>query len=480
MKIINILTFIYIIILYHFTKDNNPLLLTISFSLFLIYYSITSSNKIKELLSYYHSRKYNYTEYKTLKYITLLILIFTILLGVISYIISIIINIKELFKVLITMNIFLCIYLIIKLINNYLNILNYKKNILLNTYKITTIILSVILIIISPKIKLIDYQKIILVYLLPVLIGIILLIITYISVLRKKTNKQKKREEVKINYLKDIKNSLIDNKTIIIYNLVSSSYIYIGIIILYYIMLKKYHYDYKDISIYITNTYLYGILLIYYINIIIKKIYQKEINSINEENIQDKLHKVLNKLLNTLLSLAILLLIIATPINNILFKNSYNFIISLVPLLFIYTIYDFTINLNINITSRKNTIYLLQIGLLISIIFQVPLINSAYRMGYSLESGSVSSIILGMIISITISIILITKKYKISPLDNFKNILNIIYENIILCLILVLFTLVIKVDTTTKLSSILTIIFYIFITIIYYIIKKIILPKKIK
>lgn len=480
MKIINILTFIYIIILYHFTKDNNPLLLTISFSLFLIYYSITSSNKIKELLSYYHSRKYNYTEYKTLKYITLLILIFTIPLGVISYIISIIISIKELFKVLITMNIFLCIYLIIKLINNYLNILNYKKNILLNTYKIISLILSIILIIISPKIKLIDYQKIILIYLLPILIGIIILIITHILVLRKKTNKQKKREEVKINYLKDIKKSLIDNKSIIIYNLVLSSYIYIGIIILYYIMLKKYHYDYKDISIHITNTYLYGMLLIYYIHIIIKKTYQKEINNINEENIQDKFHKILNKLLNTLLTLAILLLIISTPINNLLFKSNYNFIISLIPLLIIYPVYSFTINLNINITNRKKTIYLLLIGLLISIIFQIPLINSAYRMGYSLESGSVSSIVLGMITSITISIILITQKYKISPLDNFKNILNIIYENIILCLILVLFTLVVKVDTTTILSSILTIIFYIFITIIYYITKKIILPKKIK
>ena len=139
-------------------------------------------------------------------------------------------------------------------------------------------------------------------------------------------------------------------------------------------------------------------------------------------------------------------------------------------------------------------------------------------MGYSLESGSVSSIMLGMIISITISIILITKKYKIFLLDNFKNILNIIYENIILCVILELFTLVVKIDTTSVISSILTIvnpffnnfikrsifinkiqvrvvkhsssnlfshfsfivIFYIFITTIYYIIKKIILPKKIK
>ena len=66
---------------------------------------------------------------------------------------------------------------------------------------------------------------------------------------------------------------------------------------------------------------------------------------------------------------------------------------------------------------------------------------------------------------------------KINLLDNFNSILNIIYENIILCLILTLFTLIIKVDTKNIISSILVIIFYIFITIIYYIIKRIIIPK---
>ena len=52
-KIINILTFIFIIVLYHLTKNSNTFLLTFSFSLFLIYYSIFSSNKIKKLLNDY-------------------------------------------------------------------------------------------------------------------------------------------------------------------------------------------------------------------------------------------------------------------------------------------------------------------------------------------------------------------------------------------------------------------------------------------
>ena len=113
---------------------------TFSFSLFLIYYSIFSSNKIKKLLNDYYDKKYLYTMNKVFKCSILLIIILTMLLGVISYIISTLINIEKLYLVNITMTIFLSISLIIKLINNYLNIFGYKKNILLNIYKLSSLI----------------------------------------------------------------------------------------------------------------------------------------------------------------------------------------------------------------------------------------------------------------------------------------------------------------------------------------------------
>ena len=130
--------------------------------------------------------------------------------------------------------------------------------------------------------------------------------------------------------------------------------------------------------------------------------------------------------------------------------------------------------------KEKNIIILLLTSLITKIIFEVPLINSAYRMGYAASFGSIASIILGLIVSIIIGIILLTRKLKINLLDNFDSILNIIYENIILCLILVLFTLIVKVDTNNIINSILVILFYSFITIIYYIIRKIIISKNIK
>ena len=126
--------------------------------------------------------------------------------------------------------------------------------------------------------------------------------------------------------------------------------------------------------------------------------------------------------------------------------------------------------------NKINKISLLS-GLIIKLIFEIPLINANYRMGYNLSFGGILSIIIGMTISIIISIIFINKKLKINILDNFNNILNIIYQNIILCLILILFTLIVKVDTQGIISSILVIIFYIFITILFYIIRKLINKK---
>ena len=75
-------------------------------------------------------------------------------------------------------------------------------------------------------------------------------------------------------------------------------------------------------------------------------------------------------------------------------------------------------------------------------------------------------------ISTIIGIILINKKLKLSLINNFNDILNIIYENIIYSLILILFTFIIKVNITSITKSVLVVIFYIFITIMFYIIKR--------
>ena len=472
-KIINILYLILIIFLYHFTKDNNMFLLTLSFSMFIIFNSLFSTTSIKNKIDDLYNKKYYYSSNKIFKLNVISVIIITLILLLVSYIVGLLINIKGIIIVNISMCIHLLTNTIIKLESDYLN-KKIKVNIL-NIYNISNIILLFISIILLYKVFNFDnYINISILYLINILTFSIINTILYIFVFRK--NKYiKKREETKINYLKTLKETLITNKIITIFNIIKSSYIYFSIIILYFILINKYNYNYDLVGNYITNIYFYGISIIYFIYKIINNIYIDKLNELKNK-IKNKeeynIYNFINKVINNVLSFTILLIIISKPINNILFNNSeINIILNVSYLLLFYILYNIIININIICNKEKNIIIALSIGLIVSLISSVPLINSIYRMGYNLVGGSLLSIILGLIVSITIGIILIKNKLKLSLLDNFNNILNIIYENIIYTLILVLFTFIVKVEVTSITKSILVIIFYIFITIIFYIVK---------
>ena len=145
----------------------------------------------------------------------------------------------------------------------------------------------------------------------------------------------------------------------------------------------------------------------------------------------------------------------------------------MVLLLFFYILYNYIINLSLLYLKDKNILVILITGFIISILSEIPLISAVYRMGFPLVLGSILSLILGIAISIIMGIIFIKNKFKINLLSNFNNILNIIYENIIYCLIMVLFTLVVKIDTNNIIDSILVIIFYALVTTIYYFIRRV-------
>jgi len=450
-KTADILSIILIIVLFYITKDKDMLPLTISFSMYLLLTSIFTAITIK-------NKSHNLYR---------LTIISTILLGIILtigvYFIGNILKINNLGTINIFMSISLISNIILKLTKEYLAKINYKKicNNLINIYKIITSILKIILIILLYKVfKLDNYINIILLYSVDILVFIILIILLYIYIFKKipKENKEK------INYIKEIKNIFIEDKIKIIINIINNTYLYTGVIILYYILTNKYNYNYNDISIYITNTYLYGIIAIY----IIFKIIKKYLNIDLKENFTNNI----NKILKISIPIVILLTIISKPLSLIIFGTNQNILANLIPLLLIYIIYDFIINSNTIHNKQKNIIISLIIGLILKLIFEIPLINTIYRMGYNLTFGSVLSIVLGLIITTFIGLFLIKKKLKINLLNNFNNILNIIYENIIYTLVLVLFTLIIKINTTTIINSILVTIFYIFISILFYIIKR--------
>lgn len=477
-KILNILYFLLMIFLFYFTKDSNMLLFAMSFSMFIIFSSLFSSTSIKDKINKFNNNKYYYSSNKVFKYTIIFISIIILMLMLISYLFSLLINIKGISLVNICMCIYLYTNVIMKIEGEYIN----SK--IIDIYKVINIILVFISIILLYKVFHFDnYINICILYLINIINFIFFNIIFYIFIFRK--NKYvKKREENKINYIKEVKDCLITNKINTIFNIIKSSYIYFSIIILYFILINKYNYSYDTIGNYITNIYLYGIGVIYFIYKIINNIYIDSFNELKNKIINKNeynIYNFINKIINVTISLMVLLIIISKPINNILFNGStINIILDVSYLLFFYIFYEVIININMICNKEKNVIIILLIGLAISLITSIPIINSSYRMGYNLVSGSIMSIILGITISTIIGIILIRNKLKLSLLDNFNNILNIIYSNIIYTLILVLFTFIVKVDIDKIFNSVLVIIFYIFISIVFYIIKKKLINKRVQ
>lgn len=485
-KISNIISFLLLILLYNFTKDSNMFLLTLSFSILIIYTSIFSTTSIKSKLETLYNKKYYYSINKIFKNSIILVTIITLVLTLISYLTSLLINIKGLSIVNISMCVYLLTSTIIKLEGEYISIIKSKKlgNNLLNIYNIVNNILLLITIILLYKVfKLENYLNISILYLISLIPFIIINILIYIFVFKSKKEVQK-REENKLNYIKETKKILVTNKISTIFNIIQSSYIYLIIVILYSILTNKYNYNYDTIGIYITSIYFYGINTIYFIYKIIKSIYIDKFNEIKDKIINKEnynLINIINKIVSLSISLTILLIIISKPLNNLLFNNKdMNIILNVSYILVFYILYNLIINLNIICNKEKNIIITLFTGLIITLITSIPIINSSYRMGYNLVGGSLISIILGITISIIIGIILIKKKLKLSLLNNFNDILNMIYENIIYSLVLVLFTFIVKVNINSIIKSILVIIFYIFITIIFYITKEKITKKKVQ
>lgn len=485
-KISDIISFLLLILLYNFTKDCNMFLLTLSFSMLIIYTSIFSTTSIKSKLETLYNKKYYYSINKIFKNSIILATIITLVLTLISYLTSLLINIKGLSIVNISMCVYLLTSIIIKLEGEYISIIKSKKlgNNLLNIYNIVNNILLLITIILLYKVfKLENYLNISILYLISLIPFIIINILIYIFIFKNKKEVQK-REENKLNYIKETKKILVTNKISTIFNIIQSSYIYLIIVILYSILTNKYNYNYDTIGIYITSIYFYGINTIYFIYKIIKSIYIDKFNEIKDKIINKEnynLINIINKIVSLSISLTILLIIISKPLNNLLFNNKdMNIILNVSYILVFYILYNLIINLNIICNKEKNIIITLFTGLIITLITSIPIINSSYRMGYNLVGGSLISIILGITISIIIGIILIKKKLKLSLLNNFNDILNMIYENIIYSLVLVLFTFIVKVNINSIIKSILVIIFYIFITIIFYITKEKITKKKVQ
>ena len=373
--------------------------------------------------------------------------------------------------------------ILIKLTSNYIEVIGYKKlgKNIQDIYYITSITWEIIASILLFKVfKFSNDINILILYGSITIIFILFIVSTFLLIFKK--HKKEKPQKERVNYLKILKKVWnIDRKTTTT-NIIKSSYIYVSIILLYYTLINRYNYNYDEIGQVISDTYLFGIFTGYFFYKLISKCLSKRLETLYEklekkDDDSDYVSEILNEVIRFSLPIIILLLVISGPLSRILCATKYNLLFNLFLLLPFYIMYDVILKFNIKYSGKKILLFVLLSGLTIKLIFEIPLINAMYRAGYTLVFGSILSTIIGFIFSIISGYFLIKKKLHLHFLKGFEKLLNIIYENIIFCLVLVLFTLIVKPDTGGIIHSLFVIIFYIFVAGIFQIAKFILVKR---
>lgn len=308
--------------------------------------------------------------------------------------------------------------------------------------------ISFILDIVLFNIKVIDINLFILIILGSLFISFILIIFFNKSMFNLKNISIPIIKSVLTN---DIKSSIIKLSNIFYYNF--------SIIVLYYYLTNKYLYNNLDVSSLIINTY----ICCYYIVVVFIFIFYPK-------KIEDNINLTIIKLIKKILPYTILTSIVAGPILLLLFNDNSNS--SIFTILIFESMFIIMYNIIIGYLKDKKCFELsIIIGLLCKMIITIPLINSLYRMGYSMVVGNIFSTIISLLIVIMIGIIHFNNKNRLEFGNYFEYILEIVYENIILCLILVLLQLVFPLSSINKIESIYLIFIYVSIFLVFRFIK---------
>lgn len=484
--IIDIINILFIIPLYYLTKDNNIFLYTLSLYLYLILSSMFDHVDIYSNIKNYFDNKYTYSLNAIFKYTNVSIIIINIVLSIVVWLISLLLNslfnIKGLVIVNVIMSLTLFIKPILKNMISFVKVYNFNKlgDNVENIYKITNLILLIISSIICFKVlDISDYISICVLYGCNILSFGLVYLLCHMLVFSNKIKKKtfRKREE-RIDYKKEIIEILSRNKNTSIVKIIKYSYFYISIVVLFFILKNRYGYNYDRVSEVINNCYFYAIGIINIILIIINYFQYNKVIEI-KDNINEKKYELVKvddyiiKLFKLLLSIVVILSIVSDSVWTILFNNNNGYVLYIFGNLgLFYIMYDIIINIYTNSINDKRLYIILLIGMVIKLILVVPLVSSLYRMGYNLLYGDMLSSVIGYFIVIILLIFTNRNKLKVDFIHKFDKILDIIYYNIILCVILLLFSLIIPVKVNGVLEGIKVLIIYLGISFGYIFIRK--------
>ena len=194
----------------------------------------------------------------------------------------------------------------------------------------------------------------------------------------------------------------------------------------------------------------------------------KLINNKNNILFDDYLINIFKKIL----SFIVIICMISGSIWMIIYGNNEGYILYMLSnLLVFYLFYDIIVSITISNISNKKLYIIFGIGLIIKLVFIVPLISSIYRMGFNLLYGDLFSSIISYIVVIILLLISNKNKYKINFAKKFDLILNAIYYNILLCIVLLLTSLIVSVKVVSRINAIKVILVYLFISYLYIFIR---------
>ena len=456
-----VLSILVIIPLYYIAGVKSMFLYATTLSLYNIYLSCFSHITIKDK---FQKMKYNYSKFKILKLVTLIITIICSLFILTSIVISdtlnILLNIENTFLPYLIMSISIITEPLIKIFLEYLESYNKPKlsNSLLKVYYILENILFLLISILTISVlKLPIHIAISLLYLSKILSFLSISVIVYIILIKQNINFNKFEEEKSINYKNEIKDILKNNQQQSFINIVKNSYYYISIIVLYLVLSTRYSYNIDIVEKDITFTYLYCITIVnFIIEIILSFIKQttKKIGPIS----------YICKTFEIIITTSIILGMTSSLICKIIFNNGNNYIYLMMMIFLSIFISLFNVTFDYVKNKRITSISLI-VGIISKSILIVPSINSFYRMGYNLIYGDIVSTMIGMFISIVTNYIYI--KINNPKEKSLEKILTTLYENIILCIILVLIQFIIPINTDSYIKAIFLLIIYISISIIF-------------
>lgn len=452
--------------LYYITLNKNVFLYALTLCLYNIFVSCFCHISIKETLAKINNsnERWKFLKINGLIFIViqLIILLLSIVVGDIT---SAVLKIDNVFFPFLFMG--LCVFIepFLNYLLDYLDTINYKKismRLFKMYYYLDGIILLIISLLVSRCFKISNNLDIGLMYLSKIISIIIIGTICYFFIFKKKKKKNKNIENTNVNIRKEVKKFLTNNSYISIINIVEKSYYYLSIIILYFVLSTRYNYATDRISEIIVFVYFYGLYIIKYLVDIV-------LYFVNRVCGKSDCFERLYYTFKIFAPISIILGIISPLICKVLF-NCPDMAIYLVMLNFLglnLALYQVIIKSN----NNKKIIYIsLILSLFFKLLLSIPLINAFYRMGYNLVYGDIISNIIGLIIIIIVNYIYLNYKNK-KPVKYLNKIMDIIYDNIILCIILIILEFIVPIDTSNYFKSVGLMILYLLVSIMFIKIK---------